>query len=178
MSNSILTTPFKKSLDQPIFILFQPLDLIQPLFLTVLSHICLLDLQKALDLRPPSPSSFPSLLDQFTSPFTITLFSPYSTISPPLQSSSPPCSPSKSQELLDSNHRTRPSTCGSVPANSGSPKKCPTSGPHWRNSTSSIHSTSPTNHLTSCSSNQKSHSTSQSLLDQRFLLYSIQYALV
>lgn len=96
MSKSILTTPFEKSLDQPIFILFQPLDLIQPLFLTALRKvhhltldpIRLLDPQKALDLRAAVTSSFPLSLDLFTLPFAINLFSLcHSTTSAPPQSS-------------------------------------------------------------------------------------------
>jgi len=113
---------------------------------------------------------FVAILDHFTSPFAVTLFSPYSTFSQSPQLSSPPRSPSKSHELLHYNHRTRPSTYGFVPTNSDSPKKYSTSGLHRLNSTSKFH-------LTSGASNQQSHSTSETLLDHRSLIYSIQFVI-
>jgi len=91
------------------------------------------------ELLDSTSLEFVAILHHFTFPFAVTLFSPHSTFSAPPQSSSPPPSPSKSQELVDYNHRTRPSTCGFVPTNSGSSKKYSTSG----------------------SSNQHSHSTSK-----------------
>ena len=104
-------------------------------------------------------------------------FSPYSTASSPSPSSlsslystnslhrssslcaaaveSPPSLPSKSQELLDYIHKTRPSICGFVPANSGSPTK---------------HSTVWTHQLYRL---PQHYSTSKGLLDHRFLFCSI-----
>ena len=82
---------------------------------------------------------FLAILDRFTSSFAITLFSPHSTFSAPLELSSPPRSLSKSQELLGYKRKTRPPNCGSIPTNSDSPKKYSSTNFH---STTKFHSTS------------------------------------
>ena len=70
MSKSILTTPFEKSLDQPIFILFQPLDLIQPLFLTALRKNSPPHTRPHSTTRPPKSTRPPRRRHQFISSVT------------------------------------------------------------------------------------------------------------
>ena len=70
MSNTILTTPFKKSLDQPIFIHFQPLDLIQPLFLTALRKNSPPHTRPHSTTRPPKSTRPPRRRHQFISSVT------------------------------------------------------------------------------------------------------------
>ena len=82
---------------------------------------------------------FLAILDCFTSPFAITLFSPHSTFSALPESSSPPRSPSTSQELLGYKRKSRPPNCGSILTNSDSPKKYSITNFHL---TTSFHSTS------------------------------------